>query len=109
MNFEKFFGNAQWIGAPEGSKYVTVRDYFDINRVEKTEITILGFGRFVLYVNGKRAHDDYFLPLNTFFESKDSYRAIKGRVLGTRAYPCKFDITSLVHEGKNNINMHRYY
>ena len=105
MNFEKFFGNAQWIGAPEGSKYVTVRDYFDINRVEKTEITILGFGRFVLYVNGKRAHDDYFLPLNTFFESKDSYRAIKGRVLGTRAYPCKFDITSLVHEGKNNITV----
>ena len=58
MNFEQIFGKAEWIGAPEGSGYVTVRDYFEAKAGEKTEITILGFGRFVLYVNGKRAHDD---------------------------------------------------
>jgi len=105
MNFERFFGKASWIGAPEGSGYIAVRDSFDAKKGEKTEITILGFGRFVLYVNGKRAHDDYFLPLNTFFENKESYRVLRGRVFGTRAYPCKFDISHLVHEGKNNITV----
>ncbi|MBQ7294139.1 MAG: family 78 glycoside hydrolase catalytic domain [Clostridia bacterium] len=105
MNFERFFGKASWIGALEGSGYITVRDSFDAKKGEKTEITILGFGRFVLYVNGKRAHDDYFLPLNTFFENKESYRVLRGRVFGTRAYPCKFDISHLVHEGKNNITV----
>ena len=105
MNFEQIFGKAEWIGAPEGSGYVTVRDYFEAKAGEKTEITILGFGRFVLYVNGKRAHDDYFLPLNTYFEHNESYRPYPGMELGTRAYPCKFDITNLVHDGKNNITV----
>ena len=105
MNFEQIFGSAQWIGAPEGSGYVTVRDYFEAKAGEKAEITILGFGRFVLYVNGKRAHDDYFLPLNTYFEHKESYRPYPGMVFGTRAYPCKFDISGLIHEGKNNITV----
>ena len=105
MNFEQIFGKAEWIGAPEGSGYVTVRDYFEAKAGEKTEITILGFGRFVLYVNGKRAHDDYFLPLNTYFEHNESYRPYPGMEFGTRAYPCKFDITDLVHDGKNNITV----
>ena len=103
MNFEQIFGKAEWIGAPEDAGYVTIRDSFEAKADEKCEITILGFGRFILYVNGKRAHDDYFLPINTFFENKESYRALKGRVLGTRAYPCKFDISGLIHEGKNSI------
>ncbi len=103
MNFEQIFGKAEWIGAPEGSGFVTVRDSFDAHAGEKAEITILGFGRFILYINGERAHEDYFLPLNTFFENKESYRVLKGRVFGTRAYPCKFDISHLIHEGKNSI------
>ena len=105
MNFEQIFGNAKWIGAPEGKDYITVRDSFEVADGEKTEITILGFGRFVLYINGKRAHEDYFLPLNTFFEQTESYKMYPGEVLGTRAYPCKFDISHLVHEGKNNITV----
>lgn len=105
MNFEQVFGTAKWIGAPEGSGYISVRDYFEANEGEKAEITILGFGRFVLYVNGKRAHDDYFLPLNTFFENSESYKVLKDMVFGTRAYPCKFDISNLIHEGKNNITV----
>ena len=105
MNFEQIFGQAEWIGAPDGSGYVTVRDYFEAKEGEKAEITILGFGRFVLYVNGKRAHDDFFLPLNTYFENTETYRPYEGFVFGTRAYPCKFDISHLVHGGKNNITV----
>ena len=105
MSFEKFFGDASWIGAPDGSGYVAVRDCFEFEAGKKAEITILGFGRFVLFVNGKRAHEDYFLPLNTFFERAESYRMYEGEYMGTRAYPCKFDITDLLHNGKNNITV----
>lgn len=105
MNFKQMFGDAQWIGAPEGSGYITVRDYFDAKAGEKAEITILGFGRFILFVNGKRAHDDYFLPLNSFFEHSETYILPENTTFGTRAYPCKFDISSLIHDGKNNITV----
>ncbi|MBQ2377732.1 MAG: family 78 glycoside hydrolase catalytic domain [Clostridia bacterium] len=105
MNFKEIFGEAEWIGAPEDSGYIAVRDSFYADTFKKAEITVLGLGRFVLYVNGKRAHDDYFLPLNSFVEQKDSYKLYPDMIFGTRAYPCKFDITNLVHEGINNITV----
>ena len=98
MNFKEIFGEAEWIGATEDSGYIAVRDSFHADTIQKAEITVLGLGRFVLYVNGKRAHDDYFLPLNSFVEQKDSYKLYPdiiytfvnkvGYIKFTRICPC---------------------
>ena len=64
MRFSEVFGQAEWIGAPEGTGYFAVRDRFEARAGESAEVTILGFGRFILFVNGVRAHEELFLPIN---------------------------------------------
>ena len=105
MRFSDAFGQAEWIGAPEGTGYFAVRDEFEVRVGECAEVTILGFGRFVLYVNGKRAHEELFLPINAHFENVERKGVPQDEIMTTRAYPCRFDISPLLHEGKNTLTV----
>lgn len=97
MTHEQVFGNAEWIQVQEGVLPFFRSDFY--TKKQRTEITILGFGTFEAYLNGKKIGDDYFTPLNSEFEK----RALpEGEELsGYHCYPLKYDITDLLSNGKN--------
>ena len=103
MNFEQVFGKAKWIGYEDPERFCAIRDRFTVKAGEKAEITVLGFGRFVLYVNSKRVHKELFLPLNSNFESVGRNCENPAEVMDVRCYPCVFDLTPFICEGENVI------
>ncbi len=100
MNQQDVFGGAKWIGADNEEVCPVLRDSFVYKKGERAVLTVLGFASFVVYINGKRAHDTYFLPLYSEFEKR---QVPPGEVLGCRAYAEEWDITELLEEGENVI------
>ena len=102
MNFKDYFGSAEWIGTGCDDDIPIIRDTFQAKAGERAEITVIGFGVFILYINGVRVHDTECLPLVSDFENSDYP---KGEVLSHRVYPEVFDISGLLCEGENVISV----
>ena len=103
MKFSEVFGNAIWIGAPDDVKIPCFRRNFNISSpVKKAEITILGLGTYIFYINGKRGTEDLLLPLFSDFEHRDFP---SGEILEHRSYPSTFDITDLINTGENTLGV----
>ena len=99
MNHFEVFGNALWIGMEEQDIFPLFRKNFTArDGVKRAEITIMGLGTYIFYVNGKLGTDSLYLPLYTDFEERNFP---VGEQLAHRAYPSKFDVTSLLQSGKN--------
>lgn len=102
MNFNEIFGNAKWIGAKEKEISPVIRSSFSLSEAPTgVKINIVGFGGYLLYVNGQRVSEDYYLPLSSDFEPRDNFPT--DEVLAHRIYADSFDITSLLKEGKNTV------
>jgi len=102
MKFNEVFGNACWISAQDSKICPVFRKSFNVDsKLESAVLTILGFGGFVFFVNGKKGTDDLFLPLDSEFEPRAIPRT--QQILGKRAYPCKYDITLNLKNGKNTL------
>ena len=56
MNFTEVFGKANWIGTGNDADIPLIFQRFEARRGEAAEITVLGFGVFILYINGVRVH-----------------------------------------------------
>jgi len=102
MNFKDYFGNAKWIGTGDDKDIPLIRQSFTAKAGEEAEITILGFGVFILYINGVRVHDTECLPLISDFEANDFP---SGERLNHRAYVERFDISHLLRDGENVISV----
>ncbi len=100
MEQKELFSEDKWIGADNEEVCPVLRDSFHYETGEKAVLTILGFASFVVYINGKRVHDTYFLPLNSEFEKR---QVPPGEELDCRAYPEQWDITDFLTEGENVI------
>lgn len=100
MTFNEMFGGARWIGTGNDSDMPIITDTFTAKAGERAEITIVGFGVFTLYINGKRVHDTECLPLASDFEDSNFPR---GELLEHRVYAETFDISSLLRDGDNRI------
>lgn len=101
MQFQEIFGSAKWICAENNDICPIFRKNFNLAELPvKAELTILGFGGFVFYVNGKRATEDLFLPLTSEFEPRFMP---DGQVLSPRAYVYRYDITPYLTQGTNTL------
>ena len=107
MNFESCFGKANWIGASSGTGFIAVRDCFFAEKGESAIINILGFGRFILFLNGQRVHDELFLPLCSNFENVDRKGIPADEKMAARCYVSRFDISKFVCDG-NNISLSNF-
>ena len=102
MKLNEIFGKAKWIGAKEKESYPLIRDSFTLTRVsDSVTINIVGFGTYLLYVNGKRVSDEYFLPLNSDYEPRNAHPM--GEVLAHRTYVDSFEIAPFLKKGKNTV------
>lgn len=100
MKHSEVFGEALWIGVGDEEVFPVIRDVIEFHEGEQAVIHILGLASFVLFINGRRVHEECFLPLNSEFEERNHPA---GEVLSHRAYVEQFDITSFLREGKNVI------
>ncbi len=102
MNHSEVFGSAVWVKAKEDGICPVIRTSFDLGDVviEEARINILGLGTYVFYVNGKKGTEDLFQPVSSNFEDRGFP---SDEVMGVRAYPNSYDITVLLHPGKNTV------
>lgn len=91
------FGDAKWIRADENALPFFRADFS--TKKQRATITILGFGTFEAYLNGKKIGDDYFTPLNSEFEKRAI--PVGEELTSYHCYPLKYDITDLLLDGNN--------
>ena len=96
----EIFGDAKWIAPTDSEICPIIRRDFDIDEIESARLDIIGFSTFVFYINGVRGSEDYFLPLATDYEHRGSP---KDEVTAHRTYVTNYDITALLHRGRNSI------
>lgn len=106
MNQQYFFRNAKWIGAENrtAESFSVIRGYFDLDKIKKVTLNILGLGFFKCYINGVCINPDTFLPLSSDFEA--GCDPVDEIISAHRVYVPSFDITSFAKEGKNCIAVH---
>lgn len=100
----EMFGEAKWIeanGKDVGSS-ILIRRTFEAREGERAKITLIGLGTFVLYVNGKRVSEEYFMPLNSEY---DNAGVPEGEVLNYRVYAVEYDLTPYLQTGKNALSV----
>ena len=106
MNQQYFFRNAKWIGVENrtAESFSVIRGYFDLDKIKKVTLNILGLGFFKCYINGVCINPDTFLPLSSDFEAGSD--PVDEIISAHRVYVPSFDITSFAKEGKNCIAVH---
>ena len=102
MTFREAFRNAYWIASNSPEICPIIRQSFHLDETEKGEINIVGFSSFKLYINGKRVGNDYFLPLASDYEPRNSP---SGEKLSHRTYVSRYDITEYLKIGKNTVSV----
>ena len=103
MTLNEVFGSATWICAEESDICPIFRKSFELAEIpEKAELTILGLGGFVFYINGKKATEELFLPLASEFEHRPMPAA---QVLSPRVYVYQYDIAPYLKVGKNTVSV----
>lgn len=98
MLFSEIFGNAKWIAASDPEICPVIRRSFTAKDVISAKITILGFGVFECAINGKRIHEEWFLPLSTNYTERDFPT---GEKMAHRTLCPVFDVTEFVRDGEN--------
>ncbi len=103
------FRDTKWIGTGRKETPALIKKEFNFTKDTKAEITVACMGTFILTVNGKPVSDDLFLPLNTDFEKR--YDIPYGDILfneelAHRLYCPRFDMTKLLHEGRNTLTFY---
>ena len=103
MNHYDLFKNAVWISAKDPEICPIIRKTFLLDEEPKNaSVTILGFGSFICYVNGKPITEDLFLPLSSEYESRG---VPIGEEISFVAYPCRYNISHLLKKGKNTVSV----
>lgn len=100
MEYIDCFNNAEWVMPSEECNSPYFRDEFNATSISKAELTVCGLGFYYLYINGKRVTDDLFVTLTTDYHE---HFTVHGEELGHRIICQKYDVTSLLHSGKNAI------
>ncbi|MBQ2842289.1 MAG: family 78 glycoside hydrolase catalytic domain [Clostridia bacterium] len=103
----EMFSSAKWLGSDDYTKdsFFILKSSFNIERVKKATLRVLGLGFFHCYINGDRVGNDLFLPLNTDFEARDNF-PVDEVISGHRIYVPEYDITSMLVDRENIIVIH---
>lgn len=107
MRQSDIFDNAEFITSESDRPAICFESTFFADASAKTEITICGLGFFRLYINGKPASDDWFAPVTSFYHKQENcYCTVQfGEEMKSRIYAVKYDISSLVTSGRNEIKV----
>lgn len=105
MRQQDYFKDAQWVGAGErtADSFWVIRGEFSVQGLRSAALRVLGLGFFKCYINGICVNPDTFLPLSSDYEG--SCDPVDECLSGHRIYVPEFDITPLVRDGVNVIDI----
>jgi len=107
MKMSDIFGKAVFVTSSEACVSPCFFGKFNAKKDAKTEIAICGLGFFRLFINGVRASSDVFAPVTShYFSRENCYCTVQfGEIMKSRIYAVKYDISSLVRDGENEIEV----
>lgn len=107
MTHQEMFSSAKWLQAQDviNDKFFVLKGRFTLEKVRKATLRVIGLGFFYCYINGERVGEDYFLPLSTDYEKRENY-PVNEILSGHRIYVPEYDITHMLKDGENVIDIH---
>ncbi len=101
---------AKWISERNGFDSPFFRKKFNIGNIKSAVLDICGLGWFEAYIDGKKISDAVLCPgVSTYSQvdpKKANFRYLwQDTMTGTRAYFCRFDISSLLKNGENILSV----
>lgn len=98
---------ADWVVAPKAFPAPVISRLFHADGLQKADIALSALGSFVLYVNGKRVGNDYFLPANSLYRarSKTAFLYPTRDDFTYRCYYTVYDLTPYVKDGENRLEI----
>ncbi len=102
------FDDSRWVTFGNENEAVIARGEFNLDKKEKTEISVSGLGYCHIYVNGRNISDRLLAPAWTNYRQTntvDMYLPIFDKMTYRILYE-KIDITDFVKKGKNKIEFH---
>ncbi len=98
---------AKWIACPENFVAPVISKTFTLSSPVSASIAVTGLGFFTLFINGKRVSDQLFVPALTDYEARDmrkwSYPLYD--ITTHRIFYLRYDVSSLVHDGENLLEL----
>ncbi len=107
MKQREVFADAKWLCPRDyaDDNFFVLKGRFSINKPKKAILRVLGLGFFHCYINGVRVSNDWYLPLSSDYEPRKDY-PIDEVISGHRIYVPEYDITDMLKDGKNVIDIH---
>lgn len=104
MNHREVFSDARWLSPCGELDAALFRSELVLDeQVQNAEITICGLGYFILYINGKRAGNDEFVPAYSDYHDRPnmSLSYPLNDIRSFRTYAIKYDVARYLKKGKN--------
>lgn len=99
--------NAKWITCGEKCSSPIITRAFDVRGVKRATLFVTGLGYFEACVNGKKVHEERFLPVVSDYEPRDLskfYYSLHD-VVTHRVYYYEFDVTDYIKDGANELSV----
>ena len=99
--------HACWIACDADTETPRIRKTFDLHSPVRADIDVTGLGYFELYVNGTRVGEDYYVPAQSDYCKRDtaSFNYPIHDTFTHRVYYLNYDLSGLVHDGENVLEM----
>ncbi len=107
IDIKKEIEKSSWITAPKEYEAPVIMREFTISDVKTAKIALSSLGNFILYINGNRIGNEYFLPSNSIFCARDAkqfFYPIKDEFT-YRCYYSIYDIEKYIIDGENLIEI----
>ncbi len=107
MNLSDELKSSRWLLTDGDIASPVISLPLDINGIADAHIALGALGFAVLYVNGQRVGDEYFLPFASIYHERDCSRMIYPIYdsFTYRAYYTVYDISPYLHSGANLIEI----
>lgn len=90
----------KWIESEKGISSPLLRKEFNLDRMTtRTRVYISGIGYYEVYINGKKVGDRVLDPASSYYNNDQPFK------LRTRILYATYDVTDLLHKGKNVIGV----
>ena len=107
MSVHEEIGKARWVVCRGEYGDPIIERRFECQDPSNGKIAITSLGFFVLYLNGKRIENDYFLPANSLFHDRPEMKLtfpIADR-LTDRCYYTVYDLAPYLQRGENRLEI----
>lgn len=98
---------AEWVVCPRDFDCPVITRRISVSGAKKAEIALSALGYFMLYVNGVRVGDEYFLPSASMPHERNTAEFLYpiSDTFTYRAYFTVYDITAQLHDGENTVEI----